>query len=59
MNHQEMLDLLEKILDSKNEFDKWTAEVEKAYIKLGGKRMSLIAPSLRARMEARKEEENA
>lgn len=51
-----IVDLLERILDSKYECDKWLHEAEKAYVRLGGKRLSLIAPTLRERLEARKAE---
>lgn len=51
-----MLTLLERILDSKFEADKWAHEAELFYIKLGGQKQSLIAPTLRGRIEARKQE---
>lgn len=48
--------LLERILDSPYECDKWRTEAEKAYKFFGGDNPKLIAPTLRERMEARLKE---
>jgi len=56
MSELTVLELLERILDSKFEADKWAHEAELMYIKLGGQKQSLIAPTLRERIAARKSE---
>ena len=52
MNDLPIVDLLERILDSKWEPDKWMFEAGKAYVRLGGKRLELIAPTARQRIAA-------
>lgn len=54
-----ILELLERILDSKHEADKWTDGAEKMYVNLGGQKLSLIAPTARERLLARKAEREA
>ena len=55
---QQMLQVLERILDSKHEADKWAHEAEKLYVELGGQKLSLIAPTARERLLARKSKRN-
>jgi len=48
-----ILMLLERILDSPYECDKWRSEAERAYKARGGTKLSLLAPTLRERIAAR------
>jgi hypothetical protein len=59
MNKQAILQLLERILDNKFEADKWAHEAEAMYVELGGQRLSLIAPTARERLLARKAEQES
>jgi len=48
-----VVELLERILDSKHECDKWAHDAELMYVKIGGTRLSLIAPTARERIAAK------
>lgn len=42
-----VVEVLARVLDSPHECDKWLCEVEKAYIRQGGKDIRLIPPTKR------------